>query len=294
MKKILVTGAHGQLGSELQMIASRYPFQFFFTDAKNLDITRKDQIQHFFESKGSLDYCINTAAFTAVDLAESDKLKAFEVNVSGVSKLASVCAEHGTTLLHISTDFVFDGTRPMAYPEESPTSPLGIYGTTKAQGEREALRNNPKTIVLRTAWLYSEYGSNFVNTMLRLAEERETVKVVDDQIGSPTYAADLAEAIMSMINVIEGPLGGNSETDSEAFRGIFNYTNEGVASWYDFAQAVFELVNAEIELIPVKSAAMRREATRPHFSVLDKSKIKEQFGLRIPHWRESLKRFLGA
>ncbi len=273
--KVLVTGASGQLGSELNQLAASFPnLQFTFTDVAELDITSKEAVNAIFEKEG-FDYCINCAAYTAVDKAESEKHLAHQINVVAVQHIAAACQRFGTRLFHFSTDFVFDGTKSTPLLETDLTAPLSVYGQTKLDGEGAAIYEND-AIVFRTSWVYSEYGNNFVKTMLRLGKERDGLNVIYDQIGSPTYANDLALLVLQII-------------DEDKFqKGIYNYSNEGVASWYDFAQAVFEYAGVTCKLQPIETKEYPTPATRPHYSLLHKGKVKETFGIQIPHWRNSL------
>lgn len=286
MKKIVITGSNGQLGSELRFLAnnfaSEYPFEFIFTNSTTLNITEPEVLESFF-ALHKPDYCINAAAYTAVDKAEDDKLLAYEVNVFGVAKLAKVCKKHLCKLIHISTDFVFGDKQNTPYTEDSPTEALGVYGTSKFLGEKEVFNNNPKSIIIRTAWLYSSFGNNFVKTMLKVAQNRKSLSVVYDQIGSPTYAYDLAETILKIVLHIE---------NKGYFQdwGIYHYTNQGVASWYDFAIEIFEFAKIEIEVKPIRTAQYPTPAKRPAYSLLDKNKIKTVFELEIPYWKKSLQK----
>lgn len=286
---ILVTGANGQLGQELQALQKAYPFNFHFTDFDKMDITHPKRVNEQFDLQ-HFDYCINAAAYTAVDASENDKLAAYEVNVVGTTNLAKACEKHGVRLFHISTDFVFDGKKCTPYTENDEPNPIGVYGTSKWQGEKNVLQHNPHTIVLRTAWLYSSFGKNFVKTMLSLAD-KNPLNVVYDQIGSPTYARDLADTILQMILSLE-----QKKYVEPHLWGTYHYTNEGVASWYDFAQAIFELSkqtkDKKVNLQPIRSAQYPTPAERPSYSVLDKSKLKQHFDIEIPHWRDALKRCL--
>ncbi len=278
---ILVTGANGQLGSELRMLSAESPYHFIFTDVDDLDLTQRESVLAFFKER-KIDYCINCAAYTAVDKAEADSDLAFKINVLAVENLAMACEQSETVLIHISTDFVFDGRSYLPITETDEPCPISIYGQTKLEGERQALTTCTRTIVIRTSWLYSTFGNNFVKTMLRIAETRQEVNVVFDQIGTPTYAADLAKVMIGMIDF--GVAGGLIEK-----LGIYHYSNEGVASWYDFATAVFEEKYVQIKVNPILTSGYPLPAKRPHFSVLDKTKIKSVFGISIPHWRASLR-----
>ncbi len=278
---ILLTGANGQLGNELrQLVASFSAFEWIFTDIEELDISNTEHVEQFFE-KYHFKFCINTAAYTAVDKAESDTEKAQEINANAVRNLVQQCQKFETTLIQISTDFVFEGTKNTPYFETDSSNPLSIYGKTKLNGEKEALEN-PKTFVIRTSWLYSEFGHNFVKTMLHLAKNRNELRIIADQIGTPTYAHDLAKCILTIIEKVQ------SEGNFEEY-GIYHFSNEGVASWYDFAHAIFELKNQSINLIPIPTEDYPSPAVRPKFSILDKRKIKQTFGIQIPHWHTSLK-----
>jgi len=277
-KKILVTGAQGQLGTELQHLAAAFPFQFIFTDATDLDITRSEQVRQFFRHR-EVDFCINAAAYTAVDKAEAESDLCFAVNMEGAANLAEACDTFDVKLVHISTDFVFDGERHTPYDEDAYANPLNIYGRSKFEGEQAILDTLSDAIIIRTSWLYSSYGHNFVKTMLRLAASHPEIKVVEDQIGAPTYARDLAETILKMLQ-------------AKWAEGIYHYSNEGVASWYDFAHAIFELANTPTNLLPIKSKEYKTAAQRPLYSVLDKSKIKQIYGFPIRHWRDALKEML--
>lgn len=277
---ILVTGAKGQLGSELRKLHhSLDKNDFIFADAEELDITEEDMVKDFFKSN-KISHCINCAAYTAVDKAENEAEKAELLNTKAVRLLAEQCAKQSATLIHISTDYVFDGKNYTPYTEVDMANPVNVYGKTKLLGEQMALSKNPKTIVIRTSWLYSTFGNNFVKTMIRLAETKPSISVVADQVGTPTYAEDLAKAILQL-----------THTSSPHF-GIYHYSNEGVASWYDFAHAIFQIKKLDINLIPIKTEAYPTPAKRPAYSILDKSKIKQTFGLMIPHWRESLEKCL--
>ncbi len=286
---ILVTGADGQLGQELQALKKAYPFDFHFTDFEKLDITHPKRVNEQFNLQ-RFDYCINAAAYTAVDASENDKLAAYEVNVVGTTNLAKACEKHGVRLIHISTDFVFDGQKCTPYTENDTPNPKGVYGTSKWQGEKIVLQHNPHTIILRTAWLYSTFGKNFVKTMLSLTD-KNPLNVVYDQVGTPTYARDLADTILQIILSLE-----QKKFVEPHLWGTYHYSNEGVASWYDFAQAIFELSkqtkDKKVNLQPVRSIEFPTAAERPSYSVLDKSKIKQNFDIEISHWRDALRRCL--
>ncbi len=278
---ILVTGANGQLGSELNIISAYEPYQFIFTDIAELDLTKGNEVNSFFNTH-KIDFCINCAAYTAVDNAEKNIEAARAINVDAVQNLAEACTINNSFLIHISTDFVFRGNSFLPITEEIKPDPISIYGFTKFEGENMALKTNPKTLIIRTSWLYSSFGNNFVKTMLRLGKERDQLGVLVDQIGTPTYAGDLAKAIMEIIKNAD-------EFELENNCGLYHYSNEGVASWYDFAKSIFELKSMEVNLKPILTAEYPLPAKRPAYSVMDKTKIKKTFNLSIPYWRDSLK-----
>ena len=275
---ILVTGCNGQLGNEFQKIA-RFDIEhnWLFTDIDTLDICNEDSIKHFF-TENNVEICINCAAYTAVDKAENDKNTAKKINAFAVKKLANVCKSHNSLLIHISTDYVFDGSSVRPYLEDDEVSPNSIYGKTKAEGEQYIIKSGCSYIIVRTSWLYSSFGNNFVKTMLRLGSERQFVNVVDDQNGNPTWAYDLACAILLLIR----RFGNNGVKE------IFNYSNEGTIPWSNFAEAIFYIGNKNCEIRPISTEEYGSKAKRPSFSALDKSKIKAYTGIKIPFWRESL------
>lgn len=280
MKRILITGANGQLGQSILEQAKNYKeIECFFVTRNELDITNEELIQHFFEDK-SFDFVVNCAAYTAVDKAEDDQENAYLVNAKATEFLAKITNAKGISFIHVSTDYVFDGTESTPRLETDQTNPVGVYGQTKLEGEEFALQNNPRTIIFRTAWVYSRFGNNFVKTMLRLFKEKESIAVVSDQIGSPTNAIDLATAILDIIS------------KDELVYGIFNYSNEEECSWFEFAQKIKEFSGSSIEINPVPTSAYPTKATRPAYSLLDKSKIKEVYQLEIPTWEDSLKKEL--
>jgi dTDP-4-dehydrorhamnose reductase len=279
--KILVTGSKGQLGSEFQSLAASSSHQFDFTDVDELNITDKKEIENYFRQK-PFDLLVNCAAYTAVDLAEKEVDKALLINATAPSMLAEKTKEIGIPIIHVSTDFVFNGITSRPYVEEDPVSPVNAYGQTKCDGEANVLKENPMSIIIRTSWLYSTYGNNFVKTMIRLGQSRDKIGVVYDQIGTPTYANDLAKAIIRIIDTLE------AEPQNQDKWGIYHYSNEGVASWYDFAHEIFRLKDIQIDLLPIRTEEYPLPAKRPHFSVMDKAKIKSVFALRIPHWKDSL------
>ncbi|NTV98783.1 MAG: dTDP-4-dehydrorhamnose reductase [Chlorobiaceae bacterium] len=276
---ILVTGSRGQLGSEIQELSSIVRHhRFFFLDLPDLDITEPHQVESFC-ARNDIRAIVNCAAYTSVDRAESDASLAYRVNSDGAAVLAYCAAGIGALLVHISTDYVFDGRASVPYRESDPTSPLGVYGKSKWEGEERIREIAPSYIIVRTSWLYSSYGANFLKTMLRLGSERESLNVVFDQVGTPTSAADLAGALISILDKRE---------KERTYAETYHYSNEGVCSWYDFAVSIMEMAGLECTVLPVDSTQYLQSAERPHFSVLDKSLIKRAWGLRIPHWRSSL------
>lgn len=278
--KILVTGSTGQLGSEIKALSSSYPeLEFVFTNSSELDICNQVQLNEFVKDNG-FKGIINCAAYTAVDKAEQNAGIAGFVNAKAVGHLVAVSQRYQLKLVHISTDYVFDGNSNRPYTERMPVCPLGAYGKTKRAGEMEILYSPSNSIIIRTSWLYSSFGSNFVKTMLRLGEERESLSVVYDQVGTPTYARDLAQVCLNIISQ-----SGRIDTKGK----LYHYSNEGVASWYDFAQAIMDLADIDCKLNPIESKDYPTPTKRPAYSVLNKAKIKADFGIDIPHWRTSLK-----
>ena len=281
MTTILVTGGNGQLASCIKDVEKEYDdLNIIYTDHLELDICELNQIQTFFKSNPQIDYCINCAAYTAVDKAETEAEKAFEINATGAKNLAQVCNDHDAILIHVSTDFVFDGEKNEPYTETDAANPISVYGASKLQGEVEIQQALKEHFIIRTSWLYSEYGNNFMKTMLRLAETRDGISVVSDQIGTPTYAGDLAEIIIQIIN-----------TKTEKY-GIYHYSNEGVASWFEFAKEIFKLTKNKIKVNPIPSIEYLTPAKRPQFSVLDKAKIKTDLQIKIPFWGDSLEKVI--
>lgn len=298
---VLVTGANGQLGQAIQSIVENYPsIDFVFCTSSELNITDKANCETVFE-KYKPKFCINAAAYTAVDKAESETENAFAINVTGAQNVAEVCKNHDTILLHVSTDFVFDAKfvdgiayydRELRLPLKSDKGltetdvpfPAGIYGLTKLQGEQAIESTWKKHFIVRTSWVYSQFANNFMKTMLRLATERDSLSVVSDQIGTPTNAVDLAECLLTII--IE-----HSKENTQNY-GIYNFSNEGQCSWYDFAKEIFRVNNISINLQPIPTTAYPTPAKRPAYSVLDKSKIKKIFGIEIKNWEERLSAFL--
>ncbi|MFA5921267.1 MAG: dTDP-4-dehydrorhamnose reductase [Methylococcaceae bacterium] len=280
-KSILVTGANGQLGSELHQLSGLYSnYTFTFISRNELDLSNSDAIQHWFADK-TFDVIINCAAYTAVDKAESEPALAKAINATAVATLARIVKEKNISLIHISTDYVFDGKNFKPYLETDPTDPHGLYGQTKLEGEQAMLAINPeKSIIIRTSWVYSSFGNNFVKTMLRLGREREELGVIYDQVGSPTSARDLALAILSIIQ--------HPKLSTLQATEIYHFSNEGVCSWYDFAKAIFELSAIACRVNPIETKDYPTPATRPHYSLLNKAKIKNTFDLTIPYWKDSL------
>lgn len=269
---ILVTGANGQLGTEIKALLP----DAIYVDVDVLDITNEDAVQSFVKMN-NIELIVNCAAYTAVDKAEDEEDSAYKVNALGPEILAKTQCK----LIHVSTDYVFDGNSCIPYKASDATNPLSAYGRTKLAGERAVMANSDICVVIRTAWLYSSHGNNFVKTMLRLGKERDQIQVVNDQVGSPTFAGDLADAIVRIIPQV-----------NSSVKGIYHYTNEGVCSWYDFSYTIIHEANLHCFVKPVPSSAYPTKAHRPNYSVLDKSSIKETFGIEIPHWTESLKKCL--
>jgi dTDP-4-dehydrorhamnose reductase len=280
MAIILITGAKGQLGSELKEVSKNYyGYDFIFTDIDSLDITSHEKTSEFI-NKSKPDWIINCAAYNLVDKAETEPDKAMLINGTAVKNITEVIRGSECRFIHISSDYVYDGSSNVPYNENIPANPLSSYGRSKLAGEKYALLHNG-SMIIRTAWLYSSFGNNFVKTILRNAAEKESIKVVFDRTGTPTYAADLAGAIMNIISgVIRNQIAMNS--------GIYNYSNEGVCSWYDFASEIIKESGLTCQVLPVLTKDFPQAAKRPVYSVLDKSKIKENYGLSIPHWKDSL------
>jgi len=277
MLNVLVTGSNGQLGSEIEELSKEYKYNFYFTDRTTLDISNPHAITEFIISN-NINTIINCAAYTAVDKAESDAEMADTINHLAVKHLAEISKEKNIQLIHISTDYVFNGKNHMPYIETDETNPNGVYGKTKLDGEKAMIEINPKnSIIIRTSWVYSSYGANFVKTMLRLGKEKESLGVIFDQVGTPTYARDLAQAILEIIPKI-------SSDKVE----IYNYSNEGVLSWYDFTKEIMQMAKLNCEINPIETKEYPTPAQRPHYSLLNKSKIKKAFNLTIPYYKDSL------
>ncbi len=289
MKNVLVTGSYGQLGSEIKSIANKYPsFHFLFTDVDTLDICNKQAITDYC-TQHAVDYILNCAAYTAVDKAEDADQQAlcYAINAEAVKNLGEVAEERGCKIIQISTDYVFDGTNYMPYTEDMSTNPQSVYGNTKLKGEELLMQACTQAIVIRTSWLYSTFGNNFVKTMIKLGTERSQLNVIFDQIGTPTYAADLADTMLTILQK-------TNENQVQFTPGIYHYSNEGVCSWYDFTIAIHSISGiTQCKTLPIESKEYPTKAPRPHYSVLNKHKIKSTFSIEIPHWNESLARCIG-
>lgn len=289
MSSILVTGANGQLGREFQVLAERYAgFAFTFTNRQVLDVTDEPAVFQFF-THNRFDYCINCAAYTAVDRAESEPDAARLGNVDAARWLAEGCARQGIPLIHYSSDYVYHNAQNIPLQEGDATTPRSVYAITKLEGEQAVRASNPLTMILRTSWVYSSFGHNFVKTMLRLGRERESLGVVFDQVGSPTYAHGLAQATLDILTKVD-----KGEVPKELLSGIYHYSDEGVCSWYDFALAIFEIAGIDCKVLPIETKDYPLPAHRPPYSVLNKSKIKAVWGLELKHWRERLRECLGV
>lgn len=280
MKSVLVTGSNGQLGNALRSLeAAHTSLRFSYADIEDLDLTDKDAVISFFKGN-RIDYILNCAAYTAVDKAEDDQELCDLVNHIGVRNIAEAAAHINAKVIHISTDYVFDGTNYRPYTESDNACPVSVYGKTKLKGEQALLSVCLDSVIIRTSWLYSEFGNNFVKTMLRLGREKEELSVIFDQIGTPTYAGDLASAMLAVV-------------EAEQFiPGIYHFSNEGVCSWYDFAIKIHQIAGVECHVKPIETKDYPTKAARPHYSVLNKFKIKSTYGIAIPHWEASLKKML--
>ena len=280
--KILVTGGDGQLGKELREFSSLHTgLEFVFLSREDLPIHQFELVRKYFNTLKPA-YCINCAAYTAVDKAESEKDLAFLINGEAVGVLAAICKEHNTKFIHISTDYVFNGEAASPYTESFPTDPINVYGASKLEGEKQAMELNPGSIIIRTSWLYSSLGKNFVKTMMKLMSEKDKIKVVNDQLGSPTNAADLAEIIFNIIGLCHLQI-------YDWTPGIYNFSNEGIISWYDFAKAIKEFTNSPCDVKPISTKEYPTPAKRPAYSGLDKTKIQKTFGIKLKDWEASLK-----
>lgn len=273
---ILVTGANGQLGSELRQLEGQYPaFNFIFLSREDLPLHNFEMIRASFKAYQPA-FCINCAAYTAVDKAETEKELAFQVNAEAVGILAAVCKEQDCRFIHISTDYVFDGTAAKPYTPNDATNPQSVYGASKLAGEQQAMQLNPDAVIIRTSWVYSEFGKNFVKTMLRLMAERTEIGVVNDQVGSPTYAADLATAILDII------------TSGKWYPGIYHFSNKGIISWYDLAIAIRDSIGSDCKVNPIPTSAYPTPARRPAYSVMDSSLLTQQYGIEAQPWQQRL------
>ena len=279
MPNLLITGSNGQLGSEIKVLSKYYPdYNFIFTDVDELNITDYQSLDKFF-GEHKIDFVINCAAYTAVDKAEQDEVMARFINVNAVKYLSQITKKHNAFLVHVSTDYVFDGKNYRPYVETDPINPVSSYGRSKADGEKEVLQHADKAIIVRTSWLYSSFGNNFIKTILKYGKERGKLNVVFDQIGTPTYAYDLAKAILDILP--------NLKTKNTI--DIYHYSNEGVTSWYDFAKEIIDLSEIDCVINAIETKDYPLPATRPQYSILNKSKIKQEFNITIPYWRDSLK-----
>jgi len=285
MIRVLVTGASGQLGSSIKLVSEKKKgFLFDYTDLGELNLTEKTALEEYIRSTMP-DYIINCAGYTAVDKAESEPELCYQVNYEAVKNLDSIIRGSEIKLIHISTDYVFDGRSGMPYTEEDSPNPLSVYGKSKLLGET-CLLNNPGALIIRTSWLYSQFGNNFVKTILKLGREKDEIKVVEDQTGCPTYAVDLATAILSII--------GLSGTEGRSFKsGIYHYSNEGMTTWYDFAREIIGSAGFNCKVIPVTTSVFGAPAPRPMYSVMNKTRIRNTFGLEIPHWKDSFHECIG-
>jgi len=280
--KILVTGGNGQLGKELREFSSLHTgLDFVFLSREELPIHQFELVRNYFNTLKPA-YCINCAAYTAVDKAETEKDLAFQINGEAVGVLAAICKEHNTKFIHISTDYVFNGEAAYPYTESFPTDPVNVYGASKLEGEKQAMQLDPECIIIRTSWVYSSFGKNFVKTMMQLMSEKDQIKVIKDQLGYPTNAADLAETIFNII--------ANCHLQIYNWNpGIYNFTNEGIISWYDFAKAIKEITNSPCDVKPISTKEYPTPAKRPAYSVLDKTKIQQTFGIKLKKWEDSLR-----
>ncbi|PKP36319.1 MAG: dTDP-4-dehydrorhamnose reductase [Bacteroidetes bacterium HGW-Bacteroidetes-15] len=280
MKNILVTGSNGQLGSEIRERSKELSqFNFIFVDVEDMDIANNKEVEAFF-SKTNIDGIINTAAYTAVDKAENEEKLAFAINETGVKYLCQISEKYNIFLIHISTDYVFDGEKDIAYTPNDEVNPNSVYGKSKLAGEMQIVNSNINYAIVRTSWLYSSKGNNFVKTILKHAKVKSSLNVVDDQFGSPTYAGDLADATLKILKIISNKI----------IRKTYHYSNEGKTSWFDFAREIVNIANIKCNINPIKTEEYPTLAKRPKYSVMDKSAIKNDFQIKIPHWKESLKK----
>ncbi len=278
MKNVLITGSKGQLGNEIQLVSvETVDFKYFFTDVDELDITDITALESFV-AQNKIDFIVNCAAYTAVDKAEDDKELCYKINAIAVKNIADVAVKHGIKVIHVSTDYVFDGKNFKPYSEDDEVCPASVYGQSKLEGEQLLINTLHDAVIIRTSWLYSTFGNNFVKTMIKLGTERDALNVIFDQVGTPTNAADLAVAIIQVLK------------SENLVPGIYHFSNEGVCSWYDFAIKIHQLAGIRCDVMPIESKDYPAKTPRPHYSVLNKSKIKKTYGIKIPHWEESLKK----
>lgn len=281
MTTILITGSKGQLGNEMQQAAVRFPdFNYIYTDVAELDICDKSALDAFVKAN-NVNVIVNCAAYTAVDKAEDDVELCHKINRDAVRNIAEVANDNKVKVVHISTDYVFDGTNYLPYTEDMPVCPATVYGKSKLEGEQALLENCKESVILRTAWLYSSFGNNFVKTMIKLGTERDSLGVIFDQVGSPTYAADLADVILQLLS------------NKTFIPGIYHFSDEGVCSWYDFTKTIHRMANITCDVKPIETKDYPARTPRPHFSVLNKGKIKSTYGISIPHWEVSLEKCIG-
>jgi dTDP-4-dehydrorhamnose reductase len=278
MQTILITGSNGQLGSEMQQAAKRFPsFKYIFTDVAELDICDKNTLNNFVKENG-VNFIVNCAAYTAVDKAEDDVELCYKINRDAVKNIAEVAQENSVKVVHVSTDYVFDGTNYIPYTEDMPVCPSSVYGKSKLEGEQVLMESCDEAVIIRTSWLYSSFGNNFVKTMMKLGTERDNLNVIFDQVGTPTYAADLADTILSIIS------------HNSFVPGIYHFSDEGVCSWYDFTKTIHRIANITCNVQPIETKDYPVRTPRPHYSVLNKAKIKSTYGIAIPHWEVSLEK----
>ena len=278
MQTILITGSNGQLGSEMQEASNRFTnFKYIFTDVAELDICDKEALGNFVK-ENAVTVIVNCAAYTAVDKAEDDVELCYKINRDAVQNIAEVAHENNVKVVHVSTDYVFDGTNYVPYTEDMPVCPSSVYGKSKLEGEQVLMESCNEAVIIRTSWLYSSFGNNFVKTMMKLGTERDALNVIFDQVGTPTYAADLADTILSVIS-------------HESFvPGIYHFSDEGVCSWYDFTKTIHRIANITCNVQPIETKDYPVRTPRPHYSVLNKAKIKSTYGIAIPHWEDSLEK----
>ena len=276
MQTILITGSHGQLGNEMQQAANKFPdFNYLYTDVEDLDICDKNALDTFVKAN-KVNIIVNCAAYTAVDKAEDDVALCFKINSDAVRNIGEVASDNGLKVVHISTDYVFDGTNHIPYTEDQQVCPSSVYGKSKLAGEQALTESCDQAVILRTAWLYSSFGNNFVKTMMKLGTERDSINVIFDQIGTPTYAADLAKTILQILN------------HENFIPGIYHFSDEGVCSWYDFTKSIHRIAGITCDVHPIETKDYPARTPRPHYSVLNKAKLKAVYGIVIPHWQESL------